>query len=138
MKTYMQKTAQVKHAWHVVDAKDQVLGQVATAVAIKLMGKHKTTYTPNIDDGDFVVVLNSSQVRVTKTKGQKKMYYNHSSFPGGIHGASFDELQAKDPTKALERAVYNMLPTNRLRKERMGRLKIYAGTEHPHASQLGK
>lgn len=137
MKTFMQKPAEVKRAWQLVDAKNRVLGQVATEVATKLMGKDKTTFTPHVDGGDYVVVINASEVLVTGNKGQRKMYYQHSGFPGGIKGANFEEVMEKNPQKVVEKAVYNMLPKNNTRRERMARLKIYAGAEHKHESQMG-
>jgi large subunit ribosomal protein L13 len=137
-KTYIQKPAEVKRAWHLVDAKDQVLGQVATLIAKKLMGKDKVTFTPNVDAGDHVVVINATQVVVTGAKSQRKMYYRHSHFPGGIKGSNFEDLLASKPTEVIQRAVFNMLPKNKLRADRMARLKIYQGAEHKHQSQLGK
>ncbi len=137
MKTYMQKTAEVKHEWHLIDVKDRVLGQAATEVALKLMGKNKPTFTPHIDNGDFVVVVNAGLVHITGNKANKKKYYDHSLFPGGLRQASFAELQVKNPEKIIERAVYNMLPDNRLRQPRMARLKVYPTAEHAHQSQLG-
>ena len=136
IKSFVQKPASVRREWHLIDAKDRVLGQVATEVAKKLMGKDKVTFTPHVDSGDFVIVINASQVKVTGTKGQKKMYYNHSGFPGGIREANFDELIAKKPNDVIQRAVYNMLPKNKTRQDRMKRLKIYSGAEHKHANQL--
>jgi len=133
----MQKTAEVKHNWHLVNAQARVLGQVATEIAQMLTGKLKPTYTPHIDDGDFVVVINAKEVVVTGNKPGKKMYYNHSLQPGGIRGASFEELIVKNPAEIIERAVHNMLPKNKLRADRMARLKVYAGVEHKHHSQLG-
>jgi len=133
----MQKTAEITRAWHVVDAQAQVLGQVATKIAVKLMGKNKPTFTPHIDGGDFVVVINAKEVVVTGNKAKAKTYYSYSGFPGGLSSRSFEELQALHPEKIIEKAVYNMLPKNKLRSGRMSRLKIYAGAEHKHQSQLG-
>ena len=138
MKTYLQKPAEVKRQWHIIDAQGKVLGQVATDIAKKLMGKEKPTFTFNVDGGDFVVVINAAEVEVTGRKSERKMYYDHSSFPGGLRERTFGDLQKTAPTEAIQRAVYNMLPKNKLRKDRMDRLKIYAGAEHPHQSQLGK
>jgi large subunit ribosomal protein L13 len=138
IKTYMQKPAEVKREWHLIDAQNKVLGQIATEIAVKLMGKNKTTFTPNVDGGDHVVVINASQVVVTGPKGNRKKYYYHSHFPGGIREVSFDELQKKKPAEAIEKAVYNMLPKNKLRSDRMARLKVYPTAEHKHQSQLGK
>jgi large subunit ribosomal protein L13 len=137
-KTYMMKAAEVKRAWHVIDVKDRVLGQVATEIATLLMGKNSPMYTPNVDSGHYVIVTNAANVVVTGNKGMRKTYNKHSLFPGGIRQSSFDEMQAVTPEKIIERAVYNMLPSNRLRKDRMGRLKIYIGSEHPHQSEMTK
>ncbi len=135
-KTFLQKPLEVKRTWHLIDAKGLVLGQVATDIAKKLLGKDKTTFTPNVDGGDYVVVINAELVEVTRTKSQKKMYYNHSSLPGGIRGRSFAEVQEKKPEEVIERAVYNMLPANRLRKDRMSRLKIHKGAEHKYQAEI--
>src|SRR5258708_7265565 len=124
MTTYMQKSAEVKRTWHLVDAKDKVLGQVATDIAKKLMGKEKVTFTPHIDNGDYVVVINAAEVVVTGRKTERKMYHDHSLFPGGLRSRTFAKLRADAPTEAIERAVHNMLPKNRLRKDRMARLKV--------------
>lgn len=136
-KSYMQKTAEVTRDWHVVDAKGQILGQVATKIATKLIGKHKPTFTPHIDAGDFVVVINAGDVLVTGAKGTDKMYYSYSGFPGGLSKKSYDEVKAIRPETIIEKAVYNMLPKNKLRSDRMTRLKVYVGPEHKHQSQIG-
>jgi large subunit ribosomal protein L13 len=137
-KTYMQKPAEVQRKWHLIDVKDRVLGQIATDIARKLMGKEKPTYTPNVDSGDYVIVVNASEVRVTGNKGAKKTYYKHSLFPGGIREASFEKMQQTAPSKIIERAVFNMLPGNRLRKDRMKRLKIFTKAEHTYQAELSK
>lgn len=137
-KTYMQKSAEVEREWHLVDVKDQVLGRVATQIATLLIGKHKPTFTPHIDGGDYVVVVNASKIAVTGGKEDKKVYYHHSNYPGGLKEITFGEMMEKFPTRAIEKAVYNMLPKNKLRTERMNRLKVYAGEEHKHESQLNK
>jgi large subunit ribosomal protein L13 len=137
MKTYMQKPADVKRQWHLIDVKGRVLGQVATEISQLLAGKNKPTFTPHVDGGDYVVVINAKEVVVTGNKPATKIYYKHSRLPGGISEASFSELIAKKPTEVIERAVYNMLPKNKLRPDRMVRLKIYADSEHKHHSQLG-
>jgi len=134
--TYMQKRAEVDRNWHVVDVQGKILGQVATDIAKKLIGKDKATFTPHIDGGDFVIVLNSAGVMVTRNKAQDKIYYNYSGFPGGLRKRTFAEIQDTNPQEIIERAVYNMLPKNKLRAGRMTRLKVYAGAEHPHQSQL--
>jgi large subunit ribosomal protein L13 len=137
MKTYMDKSADMKHAWHIVDAKGRILGQVASEIAVLLMGKHKPTFTPHMDNGDFVVVLNAKEVAVTGNKVSDKMYFDYSGFPGGLRKQTFAELHASKPEQIIERAVWNMLPKNKQRDQRMKRLKVYAGSEHPHQSQLG-
>jgi large subunit ribosomal protein L13 len=137
MKTYMQKTAEVKRDWHVVDVKGEVLGRVATQIAEKLIGKNKPTYTPHIDSGDFVVVLNAKGVVLTRNKAQLKMYYRNTGFPGGSRNVSFLEMMERHPERVIEHAVYNMLPKNKLRDVRMTRLKVYADAEHKHQAQLG-
>lgn len=136
MKTYSQKTAEVTREWHVVDVKDQVLGRIATKIAEKLIGKYKPTYTPHIDGGDYVVVINAAEVAVTGNKAASKKYYRHSGYPGSLKEKTFGELIELYPTRVIEKAVYNMLPKNKLRDPRMKRLKIYAGAEHKHHSQL--
>lgn len=135
-KTYIQKPAEVIRKWHLIDAKGRILGDVAVEIANHLIGKDKPTYTPHVDGGDFVVIINASEVEVTGGKEQKKMYYRHSNFPGGLHAKTFSEMIAKSPIKVIEKAVYNMLPKNKLRSGRMTRLKIYAGEDHKHQSQL--
>ncbi|NCN87302.1 MAG: 50S ribosomal protein L13 [Candidatus Pacebacteria bacterium] len=135
-KTYMQKTADVKREWHLVDAKDQILGRLASDIAQKLIGKGKPTYTPHIDGGDHVVVINASEIAVTGNKEETKMYYRHSGFPGGLKEKSLGDLKKTYPTRIIEKAVFNMLPKNKLRSGRMTRLKVYAGAEHKHESQI--
>lgn len=136
-KTFMQRKEDVTREWHLVDIKDQVLGRVATQIAEKLMGKNKATYTPHTDGGDYVVVINADKVAVTGDKENKKVYYWHTLFPGGLKERTFQEMMDKHPEEIIRRAVKNMLPKNRTRNERMARLKIYVGEDHPHKSQLG-
>lgn len=136
MKTYMQKKSDVQRGWHVVDAQDKVLGRLASEIAEYLIGKHKPTYTPHIDGGDYVVVINAAQIAVTGNKASDKMYFRHSGFPGGLKKISFENLREKFPERTIQYAVKNMLPKNKLRSNRMNRLKVYAGAEHPHASQV--
>ncbi|MBU0576134.1 50S ribosomal protein L13 [Patescibacteria group bacterium] len=136
MQTYMQKTAQVKRNWHLVDVGGQVLGRIATQIAQKLIGKHKVTYTPHIEAGDFVVVINASDVVLTRNKADKKVYTRHSGFPGGLKEIPFKMMLAQYPEKVIELAVKNMLPKNKLRQLRMNRLKVYAGDKHAYESQL--
>ncbi len=136
MKSYTQKTADIQRNWHVVDVSGKVLGRIATEIAKKLIGKDKPTFTPHIDGGDYVVVINASKVEVTGNKAQDKIYYSYSGYPGGLSQRTFAELLEKQPERIIERAVYNMLPKNKLRSGRMTRLKVYAGAEHTHQSQI--
>lgn len=136
-KTYMQKTAEIERQWHLVDVQGKILGRVATEIAELLIGKHKPTYTPHIDGGDYVVVINASGVELSRDKANKKVYRRQASQrPGGLKEVGFKEMQEKHPERIIELAVKNMLPKNRLRDNRMGRLKVYAGSEHAHQSQL--
>ncbi len=135
--TFMQRKEDVTREWHVVDVKGQILGQVATDIAKKLIGKDKPTYTPHVDGGDYVVVINAKQVAVTRGKELTKMYYRHSGFPGGLKQRTFEEMIQKNPEEVVLLAVKNMLPKNRLRDVRLARLKIYADDQHKHESQLG-
>jgi large subunit ribosomal protein L13 len=137
-KTYTHKPADIKRQWHLVDAEGQILGRMATQIAVRLMGKDKPTYTPNFDGGDFVVVVNAAGIKVTGNKLEDKMYYRHSHQPGGLKKRSLSEMMEWDATEVIRLAVYNMLPKNKLRTDRMNRLKIYAGAEHQHQSQLGE
>lgn len=136
MKTYSQTTAQVQRNWHLIDVKDQVLGRVATQIAQKLIGKHKPTYTPHIDAGDYVVVINAAQVVLTRNKAEQKMYRSHSGYPGGFKEVSFKKMIIEHPERVIQSAVNNMLPKNKLRADRMARLKVYAGETHPHQAQI--
>jgi len=135
MKTFMLKTAEIKRNWIIVDAADRVLGQVATEIATKLMGKNKPTFTPHIDNGDFVIVLNAGKVIVTGAKSKRKLYNRHSLMPGGITTNTFEELLTKKPEQIIQLAVHNMLPKNKLRADRMARLKVYKSAAHPHQGQ---
>lgn len=136
MKTYMQKTAEVKRNWHLVDVKDEILGRIATKIAQKLIGKHKATYTPHIDAGDYVVVINASEVALTRNKAEKKVYRRHSGFPGGLKEIPFQKMLADHPEKVIQLAVKNMLPKNKQQQPRMNRLKVFGGSEHTYESQL--
>jgi large subunit ribosomal protein L13 len=138
MKTFSAKSHEVKRDWYIVDASDKVLGRLATEIARRLRGKHKAEYTPHVDTGDYVVVTNVENVRVTGRKFKDKIYYSHSGFPGGIKQISFDKLQAQQPAKILERAVKGMLPKNSLGRDMYRKLKIYVGGEHPHEAQQPK
>lgn len=136
--TTILKPAQVKRQWHVVDAKGQVLGQVATKVARLLMGKHRPDYTPHVDSGDYVVVINAAEVVVTADKAETKMYYRHSGFPGGLKEENFARLIKRAPAKVIEHAVKGMLPKNKLQTPRLRRLKAVAGSEHMYQDKLSK
>ena len=138
MKTFSAKAHEVKRDWYEIDASEVVLGRLATEVARRLRGKHKAEYTPHVDTGDYIVVTNAEKVVVTGRKFKEKMYYHHSGFPGGIKSISFDKLQAQNPIRIIERAVKGMLPKNPLGREMYRKLKVYAGTEHPHAAQQPK
>ena len=136
MKTYMAKKKDVQRKWHLVDASGKPLGRVATEISSLLMGKKKSIYTPHIDGGDFVVVVNAGKVKVSGKKFEKKMYHHYSGYPGGLKSKSFREKFQEDPRWVVWHAVKGMLPPNRLRVERLKRLKIYEGEEHPHEAQL--
>ncbi len=133
--TFSAKPADVKHEWFVIDATDKVLGRVASEVALRLRGKHKAIYTPHVDTGDFIVVVNASKLRVTGAKELDKMYYRHSGFPGGIYATNFRDMQSKHPGRALEKAVKGMLPKGPLGYAMIKKLKVYGGAEHPHTAQ---
>ena len=135
MKTYHAKPGEVEREWVIIDAEDQVLGRVATKAAQILKGKHKPQYTPHVDTGDFVIIINADKIRVTGTKAQTKSYYRHSGFPGGLKSETFNEAMAKHPERVIEHAVKGMLPKNRLAKVQLDRLRIFRGAEHPHTPQ---
>ena len=135
MKTFTAKNETVQRDWYVVDAAGQTLGRLATEIASRLRGKHKPEYTPHVDTGDYIVVINAEQVRVTGNKTSDKIYYSHTGFPGGIKEISFEKLIAKAPERVLEAAVKGMLPRNPLGRDMYRKLKVYAGTKHPHAAQ---
>lgn len=135
MKTFSAKAHEVKRDWYVIDASNKVLGRMATEIARRLRGKHKAEYTPHTDTGDYIVVLNAEKVTVTGRKFTDKIYYHHTGYPGGIKSISFDKLQKKDPVRIIELAVKGMLPKNPLGREMYRKLKVYAGTEHPHTAQ---
>jgi large subunit ribosomal protein L13 len=138
MRTFQQKTADTQHDWYVVDAAGLRLGMLAVRIAHALSGKHKPTWTPHIDDGDHVVVLNAEKVELSGDKWTQKVYRRHSGFPGGLHTETAAEVREKHPERLIERAVRGMLPTNRMRDEQLRRLKVYAGSDHPHAAQQPK
>ena len=135
MKTYSAKPSDVTRQWYVVDASQAPLGRLATQVAQLLTGKGKPQFTKHIDVGDFVIIINAADMVVTGDKLNKKIYYSHSNFPGGLKEATLAEKMAKDPTFAITQAIRGMLPVNRLRDERLLRLKVYAGSEHQHEAQ---
>ena len=133
MKTFTAKPETVKRDWYVVDAAGQTLGRLATEIASRLRGKHKPEYTPHVDAGDYIVVINAEQVRVTGKKTSDKIYYSHTGFPGGIKEISFEKLIAKAPERVIENAVKGMLPNNPLGRAMYRKLKVYAGAEHHYS-----
>lgn len=135
MRTYTPKPGDVERTWHVIDATDVVLGRLASHVATLLRGKHKATFAPHVDSGDFVIVVNADKVALTGNKREQKLAYRHSGYPGGLRAVPYSELLAKRPERAVEKAVRGMLPKNSLARTQMGKLKVYAGPEHPHAAQ---
>ncbi|MBR3319164.1 50S ribosomal protein L13 [Candidatus Saccharibacteria bacterium] len=138
MKTYSQKSSEISREWWLIDASTMPLGKLAVKIADKLMGKSKVTFTPHIDNGDYVVVINAKDLKVTGTKLGDKKYYRHSGFPGGLTELSLEEVIAKDPSLAIREAVKGMLPKNKLSADRLGRLRIFAGAEHDHTAQTPK
>ena len=135
MKTASISTEDADRQWLVVDAEDKVLGRLATEIASRLRGKHKPSYTPHADTGDFVIVLNASKVRVTGNKTEDKQYYRHTGYPGGIKSINFAKLRDSHPERVIETAVKGMLPKNPLGRAMYRKLKVYSGSEHPHAAQ---
>lgn len=135
MKTYVAKPSNIERNWLIVDAKDQRLGRLATRIADNLRGKTKPVYTPHIDTGDFVVVINASRIAVTGRKMDNKIYYRHTGYPGGLKQRTLAEMMKKKPEEVIRLAVKGMLPKNRLGRAQLKKLKIYAGPEHPHAAQ---
>ena len=135
MKTYSAKPLEVERKWYLLDAEGQTLGKLAVLAANLLRGKHKPQYTPNVDTGDFVIIINAAKITVSGNKETDKKYYHHTGYPGGLKIATFKELMEKDATLALEKAIKGMLPHNTLGQEQFNKLKIYAGSEHPHAAQ---
>lgn len=135
MKTFSAKPHEVVHKWYVIDASDKVLGRVASEVARRLRGKHKPEYTPHVDTGDFIVIINASKIRVTGNKAADKIYYRHSGYPGGIYETTFEKMQSKFPGRAIEKAVKGMLPKGPLGYAMFRKLKVYANDTHPHAAQ---
>jgi large subunit ribosomal protein L13 len=135
VRTYTPKPGEVTRAWHIIDATDVVLGRLASQTAILLRGKHKPTFAPHVDAGDFVVIINADKVALTGSKLVQKKAYRHSGFPGGLRATSYQELLAKSPEKAVEKAVRGMLPKNSLARQQLSKLKVYGGDTHPHQAQ---
>ena len=138
MKTYSQKSSEIKREWWVIDAESMPLGKLAVVIADKLMGKSKVTYTPHIDNGDYVVVVNAKNLVVTGDKMIQKKYYRHSGFPGGLTELKLEEVIEKNPAVAIKAAVKGMLPKNKLAADRLKRLRIFDGAEHDHTAQTPK
>ena len=138
MKTYTAKPREIEQAWRLVDADGQILGRLATEIADTLRGKNKPAYTPHVDSGDFVIVVNAEKVRVTGKKLDQKIYYRHSGYPGGIKQESFAKLHATKPERVLQKAVKGMLPKGPLGYAMLRKLKVYAGDKHPHSAQQPK
>ena len=138
MRTYSAKTGEVSQDWYVVDAADKVLGRLAAEIARRLRGKHKPEFTPHIDTGDYIVVLNVDKLRVTGRKAENKIYYRHSGYPGGIFSTNFAKLHARHPDRVLKLAVKGMLPKGPLGYAMLKKMKVYVGTSHPHTAQQPK
>ncbi len=138
MKTFSAKPHEVQHDWLLVDASDKILGRLASQIAARLRGKHKAIYTPHVDTGDFVVVVNADKLRVTGNKAQAKMYYRHSTYPGGLYETNFLKLQQRHPQRVLQKAVRGMLPKGPLGYAMLSKLKVYGGATHPHSAQQPK
>jgi len=134
-RTYQQKTAEARHDWYIVDAAGQRLGTLAVRIARALSGKHKPTWTPHVDDGDHVIVINAEKVELGGQKWDQKVYYRHSNYPGGLKVQTAREMHDKHPTRLIETAVRGMLATNRMRDEQLRRLSVYSGSTHPHDAQ---
>ncbi len=135
MSTYSPKASEIERAWHVIDAEGMVLGRLSTEVARLLRGKHKPTFTPHLDTGDHVVVINAAKVVLTSAKAEKKMVYRHSGYPGGLKSTTYAKLLTSKPEEAVRRTIRGMLPKNRLGRQQLTKLKVYAGPNHPHAAQ---
>ncbi len=135
MRTYSPKAGEVTRTWHVIDASDVVLGRLATHAADLLRGKHKTTYAPHMDQGDFVIIINADKVALTGQKREQKKAYHHSGYPGGMKSTTYTDLLANDSRKAVEKAVKGMIPHNKIGKQQLTKLKVYGGPDHPHAAQ---
>ncbi|MDO5026055.1 MAG: 50S ribosomal protein L13 [Trueperella sp.] len=135
MRTYSPKPGDIDPKWYVIDATDVILGRLATHVATLLRGKHKPTFAPHMDTGDFVIVINADKVELTGSKREQKMAYRHSGYPGGLKATSYAELLEENPERAVTKAVAGMLPKNKLGRQQLKKLKVYRGAEHPHAAQ---
>jgi large subunit ribosomal protein L13 len=135
VKTYSVKASEIKREWHVIDAKDKVLGRLATEVARLLMGKHKPMFSRHLDTGDYVVVINAEKVRVSSNKEKQKLYYRHSGYPGGLKSVSLEDMLKTRPERVVEHAIKGMLPKNRLGNSMIKKLKVYVGDNHPHLAQ---
>jgi len=138
LRTFSAKPTDIKHDWYVVDAEDVVLGRLASQIAQILRGKHKPIYTPHMDTGDFVIVINADKVRLTGTKEEKKSYFRHTGYPGGGRTTTYKQLFEKRPEEIVRKAVKGMIPHNKLGRQIFKKLKVYAGSEHPHDSQQPK
>jgi large subunit ribosomal protein L13 len=138
MKTFSAKPETVQHGWYVVDASGKVLGRLASEIARRLRGKHKPEFTPHVDTGDYIVVVNAEKLRVTGRKAQNKIYYRHSGYPGGVYSDSFAKLQARQPERVLRLAVKGMLPKGPLGYAMLKKMKVYTGATHPHTAQQPK
>ncbi len=135
MSTYTPKASEIERAWHVIDAEGMVLGRLATEVAVLLRGKHKPTFTPHLDTGDHVIIVNADKVVLTSGKAQRKLVHRHTGYPGGIKTETYDKLLGRKPEEAVRRTVRGMLPKNRLGRQMLKKLKVYAGPTHPHGAQ---
>lgn len=135
MRTYSPKPGEVERQWHVIDAEDVVLGRLASHVAQLLRGKHKPVFAPHADTGDFVVVINADKVALSGNKREQKLAYRHSGYPGGLSATKYTDLIEKNPRRVVEKAVWGMLPKNRIARQQLKKLKVYAGPEHPHQAQ---
>ena len=135
MRTYSPKPGEITRQWHVIDATDVVLGRLASQTAVLLRGKHKTSFAPHVDTGDFVIIINAEKVALTGAKLDQKLAYRHSGYPGGLSATNYTELLASNPRRAVEKAVAGMLPHTTLGRKQLTKLKVYAGPEHPHAAQ---
>jgi large subunit ribosomal protein L13 len=135
MKTYSAKAQDINHGWYLVDATGKTLGRLASQIALRLRGKHNPRYTPHVDTGDYIVIINAEKITVTGRKLQNKIYHHHTGYPGGLKAITLEKLLAKKPTSVIETAVKGMLPKNPLGRAMFKKLKVYAGAEHPHAAQ---